>query len=70
MTLRELWIHALREEGSLRANAAAWRLALDQAQGEAERTAIRSLLRALEYALDASGRTQRSLYQLCRREEV
>ena len=68
MTLRELWIHALREEGSLRANAAAWRLALDQ--GEAERTAIRSLLRALEYALDASGRTQRSLYQLCRREEV
>ena len=48
MTLRELWIHALREEG----------------------TAIRSLLRALEYALDASGRTQRSLCQLCRSREV
>ena len=70
MTRKELWIHALREENSLRANAAAWRLALEQAPGEAERSSLRSLLRALEYAVETAGRKQRALCQLYRREEV
>lgn len=70
MTRRELWIHALREENCLRANAAAWRLALEQAPGDAERSAVRSLLRALEYAGETAGRAQRALCQLYRREEM
>lgn len=70
MTCRELWIHALREENCLRANAAAWRLTLEQVPGDAERSAVRSLLRALEYAAETAGRTQRALCQLYRREEV
>lgn len=70
MTLRQLWIHSVREEQSLRENAAAWRLALEQAEGEAERAAVRSLLRALEFAQDRAARTQRSLWLLSRREEV
>ena len=70
MNRKQLWVYAIREENSLRANAAAWRMALDEAPDEDARRAIRSLLRALEYARDISAHTQRALGALYRREEV
>ena len=69
MNTRQLWLHAVREEQTLRYNASAWRMALRQLTDPSQREAVEPLVRALEQAQECAERTQKLLGQLVQREE-
>lgn len=70
MTCTQLYLYVLHEEQSLRGNAAAWRLTLEQLPEGAARRAVRPMLRALEATCEEAARGRSQLMRLARQEEA
>ena len=69
MNIHQLWLHAVRETQTLRYNASAWRMALNQLTDTTAHEAVKPLVRALEQAQECAERTQKLLSRLQDREE-